>query len=122
MTPEDFIDAYEAALGSQSWEQVAPLIHARASVIFSTGIVHKGKSAVRAAYERNFAAIQNEDYTISNVHWLEQSDHHAVYMFDFHWSGIIGGKSASGAGRGTAVLVKEGRWQLLAEHLGPKPV
>jgi len=122
MTPEDFVGAYEAAFGSQSWDQVSPLVHERASVIFSNGSVHKGKDAVRAAYERNFAAIQNEDYRISDVHWLLTTADGAAYMFDFHWTGLIKGKEVSGAGRGTAVLVREpDGWQLIAEQLGPQP-
>ena len=47
----------------------------------------------------------------------------AVYLFEFHWSGIINEKPASGLGRGTSVLIKEAdRWLLLVEHLGPKEV
>lgn len=119
MTSLDFVAQYESALAAQQWDAVSPLIHTRASVVFSNGTVHKGKDAVRAAYEQNFDAIKNEHYKIANVHWLLDSPDTAVYMFDFSWTGIIDGKEASGGGRGTAVLVHEdGRWQLLAEHLG----
>jgi hypothetical protein len=46
----------------------------------------------------------------------------AVYLFDFNWSGIINDKPASGSGRGSSVIVRhEDKWQLLVEHLGPKP-
>lgn len=118
----EFIRDYETALGTQKWNAVAPLIHENASVTFSDGSVHKGKAAVRAAYERNFEAIKNEDYKIANVHWLLDTPNSAAYIFDFKWSGVIGGKSVSGAGRGTAVLVfEQDKWQLLAEHLGPYP-
>jgi hypothetical protein len=45
----------------------------------------------------------------------------AVYLFEFQWSGLINDKPASGAGRGTTVLVKKaGAWLLLIEHLDPK--
>jgi len=119
---KEFIKDYETALGTQEWSAVAPLIHENASVTFSDGSVHKGKAAVRAAYERNFEAIKNEDYKVANVHWLLKGPNSAAYTFDFNWSGLIGGKSVSGAGRGTAVLVLEdNKWQLLAEHLGPYP-
>ncbi len=122
MSPLEFVKQYEAALGTQKWEKVSPLIHENASVVFSNGSIHKGKVAVRAAYERNFEAIENENYQIANVHWLFESSESAVYMFDFFWTGIISGQAASGAGRGTAVLVfDDDRWQLLAEHLGPFP-
>lgn len=119
MSPADFARHYEAALRTQQWDAVSPLIHPDASVTFSDGSVHKGKDAVRAAYERNFAAIKNEDYRVSNIHWLAQEQDFATYLFDFHWTGLIGGKTMSGSGRGTTVLTRlQDQWQLLAEHLG----
>ncbi len=119
VSPLEFIEEYEAALATQEWDAVSPLIHERASVVFSNGSVHKGKDAVRVAYERNFEAIKSERYQMTNVHWLLNSSDTAVYMFDFSWTGIVDGKEASGGGRGTAVLLLEnGRWKLLAEHLG----
>jgi ketosteroid isomerase-like protein len=97
------------------------LIHSDACVTFSNGTVHKGRQEVRAAFERNFSSIRDEIYTISNVHWVMKSDRAAVYLFDFNWSGTINGKPASGAGRGTSVLIMDdGKWKLLVEHLGPK--
>ena len=122
MSATDFVRSYELALATQDWGAVDPLVHHDASVTFSDGSVHKGKDAVRAAFERNFRAIVGERYRITNVHWLLQSEHAAVYLFDFHWTGTIDGHSASGAGRGTTVIVRGGGgWQLLTEHLGPAP-
>ena len=121
MTPDEFIRAYEGALG-QTWAAVEPLIHEDACVSFSTGTVHKGRTAVRSAFEANFSAIEDEEYGISNVHWVRRDREVAVYLFDYEWSGRIGGRAASGRGRGTSVLVREGSgWKLLVEHLGPAP-
>ncbi len=121
MTPETFIKAYEAALASQDWPQVDPLVHPDACVTFSSGAVHMGKTAVRHAFERNFALIQDETYQIDNVHWVMRGEATAVYLFTFRWSGLINGKPASGAGTGSTVLVNGANgWQLLVEHLGPK--
>lgn len=121
MNPEDFIKQYEAALASQDWQQVAPLVHPEACVTFSSGTVHLGKTAVRQAFERNFSLIQDETYQMENVHWVKKGAETAVYLFTFRWSGLINGKHASGAGTGSAVLTKgENGWQLLVEHLGPK--
>jgi ketosteroid isomerase-like protein len=120
MTPDEFIHVYETALATQQWSRVEPLLHSDACVTFSSGAVHKGRRAVQAAFERNFAAIRDETYRISNVHWVVRTPDFAVYLFDFAWSGLIDGKPASGAGRGTAVIVRTGdSWQLLAEHLSP---
>ncbi|MEX3016306.1 YybH family protein [Gymnodinialimonas hymeniacidonis] len=120
MTPQEFVNQYEAALGTQDWAQVAPLIAEKATVIFSNGVLLDGKDAVRAAYERNFAMIENEDFRIEDVCWLMQTEDSAAYMFEFHWAGIIDGRSASGAGRGTTVLRRFGdRWMLVGEQLGP---
>lgn len=119
MLPEQFIEAYKAALATQQWANVEALIHKNACVTFSNGAVHNGISAIQAAYERNFALIKNEDYQMSNLHWVLKTETTAVYLFDFSWRGIINGQSASGAGKGTAVIVfEEGQWKLMAEHLG----
>ncbi len=123
MTPADFIAQYEEALATQDWNEVSPFIHADASVTFSDGSVHKGKEAVQAAFERNFRSIADENYRISNVHWLLRSNDAAVYMFDFDWTGKSGpdGQTISGAGRGTSVLINDRNgWKLLAEHLTRK--
>lgn len=120
MTPDEFVQQYENALATQRWEIVAPLVHADACVTFSTGSVHRGKAAVESAFTANFAAISEEEYRLSNLHWVRRDEEMAVYLFDFAWRGIIAGQHASGSGRGTAVIVREGdAWQLLVEHLGP---
>lgn len=110
---------YEAALATQDWAQVDPLMHPDVSVTFSSG-TYRGKAAVEPAYRKNFALIKDERYSISDVHWVSKDTSYAVCMYDFRWSGQIGGKLASGSGRGTAVLKNEnGSWLLLVEHLGP---
>lgn len=121
MKAEDFIKAYEAALATQNWEHVDPLINREASVTFSDGSVHIGRDAVQKAFEKNFATIENEHYAIKDVRWLKKTEHFAVYLFDFEWSGRVRGKLVSGSGFGTSVIIQEkGTWQLLTEHLGKK--
>ena len=121
MEPEKFIRDYEQALATQDWSQVEPLVHSDACVTFSNGTVHKGKSEVQKAFETNFSLIKDEQYSISNVHWVMKDLETAVYLFEFNWSGIINEKPARGSGLGTSVLIKEAdRWLLLVEHLGPK--
>ncbi len=123
MSAEDFIHAYQKALASQQWAFVEPLVHDNACVTFSNGAVHIGKAAVQSAYEANFSEIEDEDYRISNVHWVRRGEDACVYLFEFSWSGRINGQDVQGGGRGTSVLVREGSdWKLLVEHLGPPPV
>ena len=120
MTPEEFIRRYEAALASQSWAEVDPLVHDDVCVTFSSGAVHKGRAAVRSAFETNFASIEGERYSVTNVHWVLRTEQTSVFVFDFEWSGRIQGQPAQGKGRGTSVLVRDrDEWKLLAEHLGP---
>lgn len=119
MNPEDFIRTYEVALATQDWARVEPLVHDNACVTFSTGDVHKNKVEVGRAFRRNFSAIQDESYAITNIHWVYRNDSFAVYLFDFKWEGLIDCKPAAGSGHGTSVLVKEeSHWLLMSEHLG----
>ncbi len=120
MTPDDLLRAYEAALATQDWEQVAPLMHPDVCVTFSNGRHFRGRDEVERAFTENFALIQDEHYEISDVHWIVAGPCHAACTYVFRWSGQIGGTAASGAGRGTSILTNDGgSWLVLAEHLGP---
>lgn len=113
--------AYETALSSQDWKRIAPLLHDDVCVTFSSG-TFKGKAEVQQAFERTFALIQDEQYAISNLHWAVDDGAVAICLYDFAWQGVINGQPASGGGRGTSVIVKNGAvWQIVAEHLGPHP-
>jgi len=121
MTPTEFIKNYERALGTQDWKQVAPLVHERATVIFSSGAINAGKANVQQAFERNFSIIKNEHYSIENIRWLLVTDSVAMYLFDYYWKGYINEQLHQGGGQGTSVLVYENdQWWLLSEHLGAK--
>jgi ketosteroid isomerase-like protein len=120
MSPEEFLRSYEAALATQSWPAVSALFHEDACVTFSNGLVFTGKQQVQGAFERNFALIEEEQYSISDLHWVKRTDSFAVCIYSYHWSGLIRGEPARGSGRGTCILTNQhGTWLLLAEHLGP---
>ena len=120
MNPEQFIEGYAKALATQDWQSVTPYIHRDACVTFSNGDFFRGKAEVQKAFERNFSLIQDEEYSILDLHWVYRSARFAVCTYAFRWRGIIKGQQAGGAGRGTSAIIKEdGRWLLLAEHLGP---
>lgn len=119
MTPQDLMQAYEEALASQEWENVEPLMHEDICVTFSSG-TFKGKDQVRKAFEHNFTVIEDEEYSIENLHWAFVGKESAVCLYSFQWQGLINGQPSSGGGRGTSVLVHPaGKWQIIAEHLGP---
>lgn len=121
MSPQDFVNLYERALGTQEWAKVDPLIHPDCTVTFSNGTSHEGKEKVQSAFQRNFDLIKSEEYSISELHWVAETPDFAVFTFSFSWSGIIDGREASGMGRGTSALIRvEEGWQLISEHLGPK--
>jgi ketosteroid isomerase-like protein len=114
------LKSYELALATQDWQSVAPLIHEDACVTFSNGSFFKGKAEVQQAFEKNFALIKEEKYSIADIYWVRKTEDYAVCLYIFHWHGLINGEPASGSGRGTSVLVNEkGTWLLLTEHLGP---
>jgi ketosteroid isomerase-like protein len=120
MTPDDLLREYEAALSTQDWSQVEPLLHPDVCVTFSTGASYRGRSEVQNAFSENFSLIQDEQYEISDIHWIVKDPCHAACTYEFRWAGTIDGKAASGAGHGTSVLKSEaGRWFLIAEHLAP---
>ena len=119
MTPQQFLEAYTAAISSQQWENVEPLIHDNCVATFTNG-THVGKVAVEAIFRKNFALIQDEVYEMSNVHWIVETEQFATFAFHFSWSGVINGKPASGGGRGSSTIVRVGDgWQLVSEHLSP---
>ena len=121
MTAEEFLAAYEAALAAQDWDEVDPLIHPNCVVTFSSGQVNEGKAAVEKAFRTNFDLIEEEEYAMSKVNWIVKTGEFAVLSFEYDWSGVIHGSPASGGGRGTSSLIKEdGKWLLVAEHLGPR--
>lgn len=119
MKPEDFVPTYSAALATQQWENVEPLIHTDACVTFSNGSMHKGIAEIKQAYARNFSIIKSEEYAITNIHWVRKDGYIAIYLFDYNWTGLIDGKIVSGKGRGTAVIIYDDQyWKILTEHLG----
>jgi ketosteroid isomerase-like protein len=112
-----FLRRYEAATNTHDFEQVAPLICADATYLFTEG-TYRGIDEIRAAVERTFATIQDEVYRIGDLEWVAVSAELAVCTYRFTWRGSVDGQPASGQGRGTNVITwRDGEWRMLYEHL-----
>ncbi|MFC5261985.1 DUF4440 domain-containing protein [Kribbella qitaiheensis] len=62
--------------------------------------------------------LQDEVYTISDVQWIFASPDCAVVRYRFRWVGYTNGERREGQGRGTNAMTKRnGRWQMIHEHL-----
>ncbi len=118
MTPQELVSRYEAALASQDWKQVEPLMHEDITVTFSDNSLHIGLAAVQAAFEKNFSTIKNEAYSMQNINWEEIGDEYCSFTFEYHWKGYINGQLYEGNGIGNSQLkCTDGRWQLINEVL-----
>lgn len=113
----NFLKSYERANNSHVWDNVEPFIAPSATYWFTDGS-YTGIKEIRTAIEATFAKIQDEVYEIQNVHWPLTTSTEAVCIYTFSWKGTVGGREASGSGRGTNVLKKiNDSWQILHEHL-----
>jgi ketosteroid isomerase-like protein len=118
MTPDEFMKFYEKATGSHDLEGTLRLIADDAIYFFSDTSSHVGKAAIRDVLVRNFDSIRNETYRLSDLRWLAANGDVAACVYEFHWSGEIGGEPRSGSGRGTSVLCRvETSWVVVHEHL-----
>ena len=118
MTPDEFMALYERTTASHDLEGTLALVADDAVYLFSDQSSHIGKPQIRAVLTSNFNAIRNESYQLTNLRWLAISEHLAICIYEFNWSGDIEGTPRSGHGRGTTALRRtdEG-WLVLHEHL-----
>lgn len=112
-----FLAVYEKAANSRDFDQVAPCIADDATFWFTNGTFN-GKDEIRKAFEDTWANIQDETYTISDVHWVAANDSVAVCTYKFKSDGVVDGKRQIYEGHGTNVLKRLGDgWQIVHEHL-----
>lgn len=117
----DFLAEYIRRTNTHRFDEVAPLIAEDAVFWFSSGTFH-GVAAIRAAFERTLAAIQDEDYAIEDVEWIAADEPTAACLYTFRWRGLIDGAAREGSGRGTTVMRHDGRrWLIVHEHLSAHP-
>ena len=120
MSPAEFMRAYATAANRHDLEAMLEMIADDAIFWFSDRSSHVGKDAIARAIQINFDAIKNEEYRITDLTWLAESSDIAACVYEFHWSGEVAGKPASGGGRGASLLRRiDGQWRLAHEHLSP---
>ena len=121
MNHTDALASYVQKLNTHSWDEIAPRVTDDAVFIF-TESTFVGKEAAKAAFEKTFTLIQEEEYSIHDVSWTAVTESMASCHYEYRWKGLIDGQKSSGGGRGTSILLKvDGRWLIAHEHLGPYP-
>lgn len=90
-TPQDLMREYAMQTNTHDFNQIAPLIAADAVYFFTEG-AYSSKDELRAAFERTWATIRDEDYRIEDICWLACDERIAVCMYRFRWSGMVDGQ------------------------------
>jgi ketosteroid isomerase-like protein len=121
MTPIEFLSVYEQRTNTHRFAEVAPLIAEDAIYWFSEGSF-QGLAAIKQAFEKTWAYIQDEHYAIEQVQWLANDEQVAVCIYLFRWQGKVEGQLRQGIGRGTSVLQQfAAGWKVTHEHLSSLP-
>jgi ketosteroid isomerase-like protein len=121
MNHETALTTYVEKLNTHTWAQIAPCVTNDAVFIFTEG-TFIGHAAAKTAFEKTFALIENEVFSLHNIVWTAVTEDVAACHYEFRWKGLISGQESSGGGRGTSILRRvDGRWLITHEHLGPYP-
>jgi ketosteroid isomerase-like protein len=121
MSAHDLLEKYKVEINSHDFSRVEPLISRDCKFWFSSGTFH-GLEQTRKAFEKTWAMIQNEIYSITDVSWLSSNQDSAACVYTYHWSGLINGQPTEGKGRGTSCFrVEDGQWKIIHEHLSGFP-
>jgi ketosteroid isomerase-like protein len=116
MSAREVLEAYEDRINRHDFDLLIEFIAPDASFWFSDG-THVGIAAIREAFERTWLTLADETYWLDQREWIE-GDTAAACTYRFNWTATLDGKPASGSGRGTTVLKREGdRWWIVHEHL-----
>jgi ketosteroid isomerase-like protein len=118
---QELLEKYKIEINSHDFDRVEPLISKDCTFWFSSGSFH-GLDQTRNAFEKTWAMIQSEVYTVTDVEWLTSNSEAAACVYTYHWAGLIGGQHREGRGRGTSIFrVENGNWKIIHEHLSAFP-
>ena len=105
MNHETVLTTYVEKLNTHSWEQIAVHVAKEAVFVFTEG-TFIGHEAAKQSFEKTFALIQNEEFSLHDIAWSVVTTEVAVCHYKFCWKGLISGQQAEGEGRGTSILRK----------------
>lgn len=119
-----FLNDFEELAAKENFDLVEDMIHERAVFRFNDGDF-VGRAAIRAAFEKTWKGKPNMTkarFYISDIRVLSVDQASATATYTYHWEGAMDGKPFQIQGRGTRVLVVEGRRvQIIHEHLSRFP-
>lgn len=121
MSAREILKQYEAEINKHDFNLIAPMISSDCKCWFSSG-TYEGIDQTRNAFEKTWAEITEEVYSIADQNWIAESDRAAVCTYTFHWKGLIAGKLSEGKGRGTSCFRRDpDGWKIIHEHLSHFP-
>ena len=121
MSAIEVFEKYKLEINNHDFDRLIPLISKDCKFWFSSG-TYVGLEQTRRAFEKTWAMIKNEIYTVSDQEWIALSDKAAVCTYTYHWTGLIDGQKREGKGRGTSCFRKEENgWKIVHEHLSVFP-
>ena len=114
----EFLKRFVDASSTESFENVADMIHPNALFRFNDGD-YRGHEAIRGAFERTWAHdVKDERYYLSHIEVMSVDGASAAATFQFNWSGVGTHGPFQIVGRGTSVLVRhQDNLKIMVEHL-----
>ncbi len=109
---------FSTALIDRDIERALNLLTDDVVMFYSNGSAIVGKNAFAAVMTANWRLVSDYKYSTLASIWLTRSNGAAAVIYSFAWSGVAGGQTVSGAGRGTRIFRPEpSGWRIAHEHL-----
>jgi ketosteroid isomerase-like protein len=117
-TPTEYKRELLRRMNAKDLPGTMALIANDAVYFWSNGTAMFGKAQIEQGMKAGFEGIQNDVYEVHDLTWLVDEPEVAVAVYRFQWVGEVGGKPASGKGRGASVIKRiDGEWRTVHEHL-----